>query len=105
MMCIHGIYISEAQSYGMHYIAERARGGRRYLWSAMPAHLNTDYVRISAKAVPLHIRRAAYRWLGEQENHEQAKRKIRAGSPRMSRSKARSTRQIGRPLETADHPL
>ena len=66
-MSVHGIYISKPQS-GVYYIAERPDcGGRRYLWSVMADDLNTVNVRIGASEVPLAIRRAAYRWLGEQD--------------------------------------
>jgi hypothetical protein len=46
------------------YIAERsAKGNRDYLWSIAPLNIHKAEIRISPSAVPMNIRREAYKAL------------------------------------------
>jgi hypothetical protein len=60
---MHGIFISAPHA-GDVYVAERSRkGSRKLLWSIMPAAPIAPDMRIAACAVPIGIRRQAYRHL------------------------------------------
>jgi hypothetical protein len=62
---MHGLFIS-APFNAQIFIAERSRkGSRKLLWSIMPEAPVAADVRIEACAVPLAIRRQAYRHLGK----------------------------------------
>jgi len=65
---LHGLYISQPLG-GRIFVAERSRkGSTKLLWSVMPQGSFATDVRIEARAVPYHIRRQAYRWLGKESS-------------------------------------
>jgi hypothetical protein len=66
---MHGIFISAPHIDGLVYVATRSRyGSSRFLWSVLPyAPTTMPDMRIAARAVPLVIRRQAYRRLGKLE--------------------------------------
>jgi hypothetical protein len=64
---MHGIFISAPHA-GEIYVAERSRrGSSKFLWWVMPHMPIAPDMRIAAYAVPLTIRRQAYRHLGKLE--------------------------------------
>jgi hypothetical protein len=63
----HGLFISAPYD-GFVYVAERSRyGTSRFLWWVMPHMPIAADMRIAAGAVPLAIRRQAYRHLSKLE--------------------------------------
>jgi hypothetical protein len=57
-------YISKRQAGDFVYVAERSpKGNRDFLWSVAPLDINQLEARISPSAVPMNIRREAYKAL------------------------------------------
>jgi hypothetical protein len=51
---------------GLYFLAQRSRGGHKFLWSIMPVAPVAADVRIAPCDVPYAIRRQAYRYLDRQ---------------------------------------
>jgi hypothetical protein len=57
-------YISKRQDGGFVYVAERSpKGHMTFLWSIAPLDIHKPETRINPSAVPLNIRRQAYKAL------------------------------------------